>query len=450
MNEVNYTAEIRLDINYQQWEGWGTTLAWWANRVGGAEESVRHDYANLLFSPNGLGLSIVRYNIGGGENPSYPHHMELRARVPGYKATGASSYDWSQDVNQRRMLEAAKSRIISDEFIAEAFSNSPPWWMTKSGSVTGNEQADENLREDMYDEFADYLVTVIKQFKENWGVSFRTLSAFNEPSSNYWFFGNRQEGNRMYPRNQEMMIERLFNALRDRGISMGISAPEETSIDLSRDTINSYSQATKDRLVQFNSHSYLGSDRVGVYIAGRGKRIWNSEHGDGEPTGMIMSRNILSDIKHLKNRAWVYWQAVECHGGWGMIETDLNDANANLGKYTITKKYYAMAQWSKFIRPGHVIVEINDADSIAAYDKVGKQLVIVTLNDSSSHKNITYDLSNFAVINGTVVGYRTSESENLYEIDGIVISSGRFTQTIPTDAICTYVITGVMNRKDLE
>ncbi|WP_181438702.1 RICIN domain-containing protein [Paenibacillus sambharensis] len=438
-----YTAVVNPGIQHQTWEGWGTTLAWWANRVGGASEQVRNKYADLLFGGNGLGLNIVRYNIGGGENPSYPDHMELRARIPGYKASAAAAYDWSQDANQRWMLNAAKSRISQSEFIAEGFANSPPWWMTKSGSVTGNHDAAENLREDMYDDFADYLTTVAGHFRSSWGITFRTLSAFNEPSSAYWYFGNRQEGNVMFPANQEIIIEHLHRSLQAKGLPIGISGPEETSIDLTRNTINSYSQATKDRIVQFNSHTYSGKDRVGLNQAAAGKRIWNSEHGDGEASGMTMSRNILWDIKYMKNSAWVYWQAVEPSGGWGMIETDLNNAGADLGQYTIKKKYYAMAQWSKFIRPGYKIIDIGDGNSIAAYDSAGSKLVIVTINDSSSANTVTYDLSHFTAVTGTVSGFRTSGTENLAPLSNVTLSNKRFTQTQPAGSISTFVITGV-------
>ncbi|SDX94259.1 RICIN domain-containing protein [Paenibacillus sp. CF384] len=438
-----YTAVVNPSVQFQTWEGWGTTLAWWAHRVGGASDSVRNDYADRLFSTSGLNFNIVRYNIGGGENPAYPNHMDLRARIPGFKASSTASYDWTADANQRWVLNAAKSRINASEFIAEAFANSPPWWMTKSGSVTGNNNADENLKVDMYDDFADYLTTVTQHFQSSWGVNFRTLSAFNEPSSNYWTFGNRQEGNRMYPANQQIMIGELYNSLTAKGITTGISAPEETSIDLARDTINSYSAATKAKLVQYNSHTYGGSDRVGLNTAAGGKRIWNSEHGDGEANGITMSRNILWDIKYMKNAAWVYWQAVETPGGWGMIETDLNNASANLGTFTVKKKYYSMAQWSKYIRPGYKILDIADGDSIAAYDSTGSKLVIVTVNDSSASNTVTYDLSQFTNVTGSVTGTRTSGTENLAAVSGLALSNKKFTATVPAGSVSTFVITGV-------
>ncbi|TYP79865.1 O-glycosyl hydrolase [Paenibacillus methanolicus] len=439
-----YTAVVNPSVQYQTWEGWGTSLAWWANVVGGAPEAVRTDYANRLFSPtSGLGFNIVRYNIGGGENPAYPNHMEYRARVPGFKTSETAAYDWTRDSNQRWLLSAAKSRIPSGEFIAEAFANSPPWWMTKSGSVTGGTDAAENLKDDMYDEFADYLTTVTQHFRDSWGITFRTLSPANEPSSNYWYFGNRQEGNRMYPANQEKMIGYLYDSLIQKGLSTRVSAPEETSIDLARNTINSYSATTKSKLVQYNTHTYGGSDRVGLNTAAGGKRLWNSEHGDGDGTGITMARNIQWDIKYMKNTAWVYWQAVETPGGWGMIETDLNNVSGDRSVYTVTKKYHVMSQWTKYIRPGYKIIDISNNDSIAAYDAAGKKLVIVTVNDSSSSNSYTYDLSAFNMTSSAVSGTRTSGTENAAALAGLSLSGKSFTQTQPSKSVSSFVITGV-------
>ncbi|SDS38076.1 O-Glycosyl hydrolase [Paenibacillaceae bacterium GAS479] len=444
-----YTAVVNPSVQNQTWEGWGTSLAWWANRVGGDVYS-RDEYADLLFSDEGLDLNIVRYNIGGGENPDpasigLETPMDLRAQIPGYKASANAPYDWTQDANQRWVLDAAKSRIDQNEFIAEAFANSPPWWMTKSGSVTGNKNGTENLKEDMYDDFADYLTTVVKQFRDNWGTDFRTLSAFNEPSAGYWYFDNRQEGNRMLPPNQGIMIGELYNELAAKGLTTGISAPEETNIDVARDTINSYSQATKDKVVQFNTHSYEGSDRTGLNVAAGGKRIWNSEHGDGVWDGLTMSRNILKDIKEMKSSAWVNWQVVENTGnGWGAIGTQLNDPNANLGTYTINKKYYMLAQWSKFIRPGYRIIDIVDDNSVAAYDSENGELVIVTINSNDAANTITYDLSQFTNVSGSLNGYcTTTGGENLAAITGLNLSGKSFTSTVPAKAVSTFVVTGV-------
>ena len=56
--------------NLGQWEGWGSSLAWWARAIGGTANA--NYYADLIYTTKithgypGLGLNIVRYNVGGG------------------------------------------------------------------------------------------------------------------------------------------------------------------------------------------------------------------------------------------------------------------------------------------------------------------------------------------------------------------------------------------------
>lgn len=51
----------------QRFEGFGTSLCWWANTVGQWANTTRFEQLmDLIFHPTlGLGLNQVRYNIGG-------------------------------------------------------------------------------------------------------------------------------------------------------------------------------------------------------------------------------------------------------------------------------------------------------------------------------------------------------------------------------------------------
>ena len=139
-------------------EGWGTALAWFAVLTGGYPDATRDRLADLFYGPGGLGFTIARYNIGGGNAPGTPSYLRLGAAVPGFWRQPAGStgrdwwrpddeamWDWSADAGQRWWLDAIRSRVKSPIF--EAFSNSPPWFMTVSGRVSGAEKGiDDNLR----------------------------------------------------------------------------------------------------------------------------------------------------------------------------------------------------------------------------------------------------------------------------------------------------------------
>ena len=70
------SEKIKVDIknvspiNEGVFEGWGTSLCWWGNRLGG-NEKLSNEAVDLFFTMDkGIGLNIIRYNIGGGDDPS--------------------------------------------------------------------------------------------------------------------------------------------------------------------------------------------------------------------------------------------------------------------------------------------------------------------------------------------------------------------------------------------
>ena len=149
---------------YRQFDGWGTSLAWWAHVVGGFPAHVRDNYMRKIFDPvHGLGLTVARYNIGGGENPKY-HFLTHRAAIPGF-APHPPRFDWAADKNQRLILHECIRMGVNQ---VQAFSNSPPWYMTISGSVTGGRRGQNNLMPRDFSSFADYLAIVVAHFNWTW------------------------------------------------------------------------------------------------------------------------------------------------------------------------------------------------------------------------------------------------------------------------------------------
>src|SRR4051794_31603501 len=65
------TVKIDVSMSNQTLEGWGTSLAWFANSVGSWTNATnQNNLMNALFSStSGLGLTYLRYDIGGGDDP---------------------------------------------------------------------------------------------------------------------------------------------------------------------------------------------------------------------------------------------------------------------------------------------------------------------------------------------------------------------------------------------
>src|SRR5262249_38927387 len=159
-------------------------------------------------------------------------------------------------------------------------------------------------------------------------------------------------------------------------------------------SFRSYSTATKEFLSRINTHTYSGSQRTQLAneASSHSKDLWMSEYGDGDASGLTMSRRVIADLKNLRPLSWVYWQAVD-GGGRGLRRDGIHAPSST--KYQPNEKYFVMANYPRFIRPGYRFLAVADANSRAAYDQASRKLVIVTTNSTSTDVEVTYDVSSF-------------------------------------------------------
>ncbi|HXU64261.1 MAG TPA: glycoside hydrolase, partial [Polyangia bacterium] len=241
----------------QTFEGWGTSLCWWANHVGSWSASSRNAVVDALVDPSsGLGYNVFRYNIGGGDDPSH-HHMRQWGDIPGFEPS-KGTWDWTADANQRAVLQQIVARAGAG-VILEAFSNSPPYWMTKSGCASGSTDGTNNLKDASYADFADYLTEVVKHYRDTWGVTFRTVEPLNEPVANWWKANGDQEGCHFDVSSQQQIVKAVASSLAAKGLTdTTVSASDENSIDDAVKGLQSFDTTALAGMSQMNTHTYSG------------------------------------------------------------------------------------------------------------------------------------------------------------------------------------------------
>lgn len=419
---VSITLHPELARPGTTFEGWGTALAWFAVVTGSYPDATRNQLADLLYGSDGLGFTIARFNIGGGNAPDTPPYLRTGAAVPGFwhQPAGASGkdwwrpedeamWDWSADASQRWWLDAIRDRVKAPIF--EAFSNSPPWFMTVSGRVSGAEKGtDDNLRAGQEAAFAAYLARVVDELQRRHHITFRTLSPVNEPNTDYWFAANTQEGAHWSPARQAAIIDATAAALAARGMNTVIAAMDETNSHTFLVNWEAYPAATRARIGQLNVHSYGTVHQTGVRDVARtsGIRLWMSENdtpGDKIPENfddirpaLALAEHIVGDLKRLEPAAWVFWQAVETispkppGSNWGLIKMDLTAKPEGPHRIAVTTKYWAMANFSRYIRPGMQLVRVDDEDTVGAITNGGKELVLVHVNGGLSPRHLNVAL----------------------------------------------------------
>ena len=192
------TVTISPETEHQTIEGWGVSLAWWANLAGGWSQSTIDQLAS--YAVNDLNYNVFRFNIGAGENPSCTAGDHMRkdgGLMPDYRGPQADGQGWgvnnlTNDYRQINVMnKLASLRQPKGDIITEMISYSPPYWMTYGQCTAGNVSATaENLKPEFIDDFADYLASVtanLNSAHSNWNIKY--IEPFNEPISGYWFKG---------------------------------------------------------------------------------------------------------------------------------------------------------------------------------------------------------------------------------------------------------------------
>lgn len=486
------TEEVTADIividpmkmgrtNNGVFEGWGTSLCWYGNRIGGSQKAS-DEAAELLYNAeNGLGLNIIRYNVGGGDEPTHNHIQRSDSNMPGYWSdydaqTDTFTYDFSQDANQRNVL--LKSIEQCPDMLVEMFSNSAPYFMTRSGCTSGTtDEIKSNLEISKMAAFADYMATVVEYYVKQ-GINVVSVEPMNEPSNgwNVSHYGVKQEGCSIEAgEEQSAMLIAMQQAMDEHGIGdIALAGCDETNDTTANQSLKKLSQEALNLLDQINTHTYsrneVSSQKLYKTSLELGKKLWMSETDNGGVKGedagemgaaLNFAYQITSDLNNMQPSAWIMWQAIgsycdmqnqfdpdtleqktlDTNGFWGVCFADMNTETI-----VKTKKYYAFGQYTKYIRPGDTLIATEDGYTTAAYSDRDGQIKIVTYNAYVDDREVCFDLSAFETPGTTVSVIRTSgdyaSGENWAQLDSLQVTDGMMRATIKGNSITTFVVNG--------
>ncbi|MGW5860755.1 RICIN domain-containing protein [Streptomyces sp. NPDC055239] len=485
---------VRPDPSYrhEKFEGWGTSLVWFANATGDYPKEIREKLARLLFGDDGLALNIARYNIGGGNAPDVKDYLRPGGAVEGWwKApagttredtdwwSAADKADWNPkaDATQRWWVD----RIKKDVDHWETFSNSPPWFMTESGYVSGNFDAGtDQLKTDSVDDLASYLVGATERLEKAHGIKVDTLDPFNEPNTNYWGttlgedgepVGGRQEGAHIGPELQQKVIKALDPALAKSRTGAEISAMDETNPTTFTRNWNTYPQEVRDAVGQMNVHTYGTDGRTSVRDLAKAadKPLWMSEvegdWGDGQDfddmrPGLGMAQRMVDDLRELEPKAWVFWQPVEDYdnmkpggesakgGNWGSIQLPFSCTSEDTLEtcpIRTNTKFDTARNFTHFIKPGDRLVKVDDTSSAAAVSRKGDAATVVHVNSTTAARTVTVDLSKFDRVRGsaTVTPVVTSAEGKLERHAPLAVSGKKATFDVPAQSVTSFLVKGV-------
>ena len=440
------TVGVNKYVSYRQFEGFGTSSAWWSQTID--DEETARKIAKLLYDKEeGLGLDIYRFNIGGGEadNPDCRIWDRTRRTESFYYLNEDSQkweFDFSRDSNAVRMMKLAVEYGASEVIL---FCNSPHYSMTVSGHASGGLQENvNNLPEENYDKFVDYVLTIADHFVSE-GIPVKAVSPINEPQ---WKWGGDwvgQEGCHYDADKCIALLERFAVKMKERGCTYQLRGPESGQLtEEYYEYIDKFfeSDILNDYCEYYAGHSYwMDNNYGGKYAVGEkfatqypDKKLEMSEwcelplkiDSKTIDSGIYMANIIIQDLSLMNAVSWSSWTSVNGDGLMELID----------GSLVIFNRYYAYMHFSKFINPGASRIELRDSidnkdiEHIAFKD--GNRTVIVLVNNSENDTflNLTGCSGNYEI-------YLTDKDHNCEKTSGGYLLTNI---TMPARSIETVVI----------
>ena len=416
---------VNLGAARQEIDGFGASSAWYAEDLMRTPEPARTQIVDLLFAQSGAGLSI------------------LRNRVPFELSASAGTYNWSADQGARWLMGEAKERGTS-RFM------STPWTPPKYMKTNGSEFNGGSLKTTSYQAYADYLSRYLREYKNTYGLNIYAISIQNEPE-----LVTEYESCIWTPAQFKTFIRDYLTPTFARdGVTTKVMAAESNLWyeGMVQDTLKDANARNGLHIV--GAHPYFAGNRTGnsgydvfPYTKKYGKQLWATEVSKGTSDditdGLFWAKLIHKQMTVPESNAFLFWWGAslkEASAG-----EDLITFNATSGQYQVHRRLWAMANFSRFIRPGYRRVDTTADPTatvhVSAYKSAtSDKLVMVAINDGTAPVAVPMNLYKFTT--ASVMPYRTSATESMAQQAAIGVSNGSFQATLPAKSITTFTATG--------
>ena len=418
---------LRPERAFQTIHSFGASDAWSVQFLGRHwPKEQRERAADLLFSlreradgsPEGIGLSAWRFEIGAGSAaPGDSSRITDRwRRAEGFLRPGGG-YDWEAQLGQRTFMKEAAARGVRT-FIG--FVNSPPVALTRNGRATSSGGDSANLAPERYGDFARFLRDVVVELERRDGIRLTYLSPFNEPQ---WDWTSGQEGSPWRVGEMAAMTRVLGRTLADAGLSTSISIGESGRMNYVYELAD---KPTRGRQVQawfrpgspdyvgdvpnlaraIAAHSYHSTHprdtlravrralRDSVAAVDPALEVWQTEYCVLETTPLIRGRGrdpsidaalyiagiVHADLTIANASTWHWWIAVTPYDYKdGLLYMDRDSLG---GTIRDTKMLWGLGHFSRFVRPGMRRIDAEVAGE--GMDEVNAELFVSAYRDPAS------------------------------------------------------------------
>jgi glucosylceramidase len=440
---------IDLGEQLQPIDGFGVSQAFQRAAVidglQGLTPENGQEVVDLLFSQEaGAGLSILRLGIGSSSDEVYDHMKSIQPTDPG-GPDAEPQYVWDgYDGGQVWLAQQAQSYGV-ERFYADAWS--PPGYMKTNGSdanggtLCGLPGASCDSG-DWRQAYADYLVQYVRFYAEE-GIEITDLGFTNEPD-----LSTSYASMELTPEQAVDMVNVLGPTIEASEFSgLNLACCDAAGWEVQRpftEAIEADPQAAG--FVDLHTgHSYVNPARSPLPTD---KPFWMSEwNPDGDAwtegwddgtgyDGMSIAEDIHATLAEAEANAYVYWLGASIDATRALIQMDGAD-------YHVSSRLWAMAAYSRFIRPEAVRVGAESGASgvnVTAFRNADGSTVVEILNTGDGAVNQSFDLTGGEVA-GTGSVYLTDGTHGLERTgDAAVSDDGRLTLDLPARSLTTVVL----------
>ncbi|MET9828730.1 glycoside hydrolase [Streptomyces sp. NPDC006385] len=392
----------------------------------------QREILDLLFSrTSGVGLSILRLGIDSGIQPTDPG---------GPNAT--PEYVWDRDDNGQVWLAQQAKAYGVNRFYADAWT-APGYMKTNGSDVNGGTLCGlagaSCPSGDWRKAYANYLVQYAKFYAQE-GIRITDLGFTNEPDWTTTYDSMR------FTHAQAVEFTKVFGPVARAGgykvvccDSLGWKQQKEYTRAIEAD-------ATARGYVDTHAgHPYASPVDSPLPT---GKRTWMSEWSPDGSTwneawddgsgydGFTVASAVHDALTKGNTSGYVYWYGASVGTTRGLIQMD----GAN---YRVSKRLWALANYSRFIRPGATRIGATASDAalkLSAFRDTDGSVTVVALNAAATATPVSFSLRNVGFTTGTATPYLTNGSQSTARQSAVPVTGGSLKATVPARSLVTYTI----------
>lgn len=447
------TSTIKWNSLQQNIDGFGGSEAFGkAANIMNLKEPVRTQILDLIFSKEkGIGVSILRNIIGDANNSNYIIEPEKGKFV--WEDANWETKKANFDKEQIWLMNEAKKRGVTT-FMSTAWS--PPSWMKTNNAYEGLKTG--KLKTECYQDYADYLAEYVLGYKKYFDIDISYISPANEPTIAPEYAGCLWTGEEY----NIFVRDYLGPTFKAKDVKAKIMMPEHMNFTESLAVPALNDPVTLQYIDVVATHAYgIGNTVPALPVSnGKGKTIWQTEYMNQGEKLQTFKNNTMQDALRYGNlignmfsvprvNAYFWWwlAASNLADGSDLIRLSTigtNNSTSVTGQYRIFKRFYAFGNYSRFIRPGFVMIDsdkkpTNNTFITACKDPKTNNFAIVAINNSNKPQTINFKLSDFSGSLDSVVPYRTSPNENMKKLQNIKVINNSFTMELKPSSITTFI-----------